>query len=336
MNKRRLAAAVIGGAAIGGAIALRRAPAVPADEAIRDFDGPVRHFTTRSDDGTEIAIRVAGPESGSMHRPTVILAHGWTCSVANYPLQVGFLVDRGYRVVQYDQRGHGDSGHGPDYEYSTELLARDLRAVITAAVPADEKFLLAGHSMGGITIQALAELDPELLNARTAAILLISTLTVGPLTKWAGNPAAGALTAAATRLMALPVPLSSFRVTEQVLKLVTTSPAASPAVVRYTAELVERCAPTPRAAWLTVLLGTHVGAGLRGIAVPTSIIFGTQDRLTFPRANERIAAELKLAGHLDRRVAVRKAGHMVQLQAPETVNNLLAAILEDHLPLETR
>jgi pimeloyl-ACP methyl ester carboxylesterase len=59
-----------------------------------------------------------------------------------------WLVERGYFVINYDARGHGDSEWSPSGDYSIETLAADLLAV-RASVSGPAAFV--GASMGGIT-----------------------------------------------------------------------------------------------------------------------------------------------------------------------------------------
>jgi pimeloyl-ACP methyl ester carboxylesterase len=58
------------------------------------------------------------------------------------------LVDRGYFVVNYDARGHGDSDWSPEGDYSHNALASDLRAVLSTITG---PVALVGASMGGAT-----------------------------------------------------------------------------------------------------------------------------------------------------------------------------------------
>ena len=64
-----------------------------------------------------------------------------------------------YRVLLYDQRGHGRSERpvaGTDDEnaalYSLERLARDLHELLAALGLDGRPVILAGHSMGGFVI----------------------------------------------------------------------------------------------------------------------------------------------------------------------------------------
>lgn len=55
-----------------------------------------------------------------------------------------------------------------------EQLGRDLKAVIDAAAP-EGPLVLVGHSMGGMTVMALADQFPELIRERCAGVALVGT-----------------------------------------------------------------------------------------------------------------------------------------------------------------
>src|SRR3954451_23044710 len=72
---------------------------------------PGHRLDVRSAGGTRLNAGSYGPDDG----PTVVLAHGWTCSIVFWTKQVEALTADGVRVIAYDQRGHGGSGPaGPD------------------------------------------------------------------------------------------------------------------------------------------------------------------------------------------------------------------------------
>ncbi len=108
---------------------------------------------------------------------TVVFAHGYCLSLDCWHFQRAAY--RGLvRSVYYDQRSHGRSGRS-DREHSTiEQLADDLLQVIDQVAP-DGPVVLVGHSMGGMTIVALAEAHPELFGDRVAGVALISTTAGG-------------------------------------------------------------------------------------------------------------------------------------------------------------
>ncbi|MGF6758686.1 alpha/beta fold hydrolase [Paraburkholderia sp. GAS334] len=76
----------------------------------------------------------------------VVFSHGWPLSADAWDAQMLFLVNRGYRVIAHDRRGHGRSGQ-PSEGNDMNTYADDLAAVLDAL---DVKgAMLVGHSTGG-------------------------------------------------------------------------------------------------------------------------------------------------------------------------------------------
>lgn len=101
-------------------------------------------FTVRSRDG----LWLVGDQYGSAGAPTVVLLHGGGQTRHSWGTAARALAGRGYHVLSYDARGHGDSSWAPGGDYSFASLADDLRDVLgeeTAPVA------LIGASMGGMT-----------------------------------------------------------------------------------------------------------------------------------------------------------------------------------------
>src|SRR5690606_33163238 len=111
-------------------------------------------------------------------RPTVVLSHGYTLDERSWVYQRRALREAGYRVVVWDQRGHGASGVAESDTYHVDQLGRDLRRVLAEVVP-EGPLVLVGHSMGGMTIMALAEADPEFVRDRVVGVALVSTSAGG-------------------------------------------------------------------------------------------------------------------------------------------------------------
>ncbi len=78
------------------------------------------------------------------------------------------------RLIFYDQPGHGRSGRRDAGDYDLDQLGADLAAVIAETAP-EGPLVLLGHSMGGMTIMALAERVPEFFAERVVGVGLIST-----------------------------------------------------------------------------------------------------------------------------------------------------------------
>jgi pimeloyl-ACP methyl ester carboxylesterase len=118
-----------------------------ADHRRRDCEGlgtlgvQSEELEVKSSDGTRLFVRSCG--SGDR---TVFFAHGWTCNESVFRFQQR-LFSNDYRIVTFDQRGHGRSEMPESLDYCTERQAEDLRAVVEAVGP--ERFVVAGHSMGG-------------------------------------------------------------------------------------------------------------------------------------------------------------------------------------------
>jgi len=109
-------------------------------------------------DGLTLAADVEGPADA----PVVVLLHGGGQTRHSWAGAMAALVARGYRVISYDARGHGDSDWSGAGAYHLDDRAADLEAVVRAL---DVPFALVGASLGGATaIQAVARgLKPAVL-----------------------------------------------------------------------------------------------------------------------------------------------------------------------------
>ncbi|GGD92862.1 arylesterase [Aureimonas endophytica] len=76
----------------------------------------------------------------------VLLIHGWPLTGDMFEYQSLALIEAGYRVITYDRRGFGQSGH-PAVGYDYDTFADDLAAVIEALDL--QGVSLVGFSMGG-------------------------------------------------------------------------------------------------------------------------------------------------------------------------------------------
>jgi pimeloyl-ACP methyl ester carboxylesterase len=127
-----------------------------------------RPFEVASD-----GVQLAGEEVGE--GPPIVLLHGLTAT-RRYVLHGSLtLARRGFRLISYDARGHGESSPAPDGEgYGYPELTRDLAAVLADQCP-DQSPVLCGHSMGCHTAVAYA-LDHA---DRVAALVLAGPSTLG-------------------------------------------------------------------------------------------------------------------------------------------------------------
>lgn len=121
-------------------------------------------------DGTTLLVRNSGSPGDS---PTLVLVHAWTQDHTEWD-PVLPLLPPGVRVIRYDHRGHGGSGPARRGTATLARLADDLAELISELVPSGD-LVLAGHSMGGMAVMALAERHPELVRERVAGVAFIAT-----------------------------------------------------------------------------------------------------------------------------------------------------------------
>jgi pimeloyl-ACP methyl ester carboxylesterase len=140
-----------------GRIRLRPDPA--AGEPFGDIRGEA--MTVTADDGLPLHVEISGPPDAPV---TIIFCHGYTLnSDVWYYQRVGFADSA--RCVFWDQRSHGRSGRSDPDLVSIDQLGADLHEVIMATAPGDMPVVLVGHSMGGMTVMALADQHPELFGS---------------------------------------------------------------------------------------------------------------------------------------------------------------------------
>ncbi|MGI5469394.1 alpha/beta fold hydrolase [Streptomyces sp. CA-132043] len=272
--------------------------------------------------------------------PTVVFSHGYCLSQDAWHFQRAAL--RGnVRTVHWDQRSHGRSSRGHAQIEGTEpvtidMLGRDLKAVLDAAVP-EGPIVLIGHSMGGMTVMALADQYPEYVAERVVGVGLIGT-SAGRLSEVAfGLPSLGvkafhrfapgvlkALGAqselvekgrrATADLFAGLVKRYSFGAPKDV----------DPGVARFAERLIEATPIDVVAEFFPAFAVHDKTAALAAYdGVPALVLAGDRDLIT-PPEHSRAIGDLLPAAEL---VCVPDAGHLVMLEHPDLVNDRLTALV---------
>ncbi|MFI0965237.1 alpha/beta fold hydrolase [Streptomyces sp. NPDC021080] len=306
-----------------------------------------------ADDGTELYYEVDEAEPQAALAPrrrrlfgrkapapvTVVFSHGYCLSQDSWHFQRAAL--RGVvRTVHWDQRSHGRSGRGvAQLEDRTPVtidqLGRDLLAVIEAAVP-EGPIVLVGHSMGGMTVMALAEQFPELIRDRVVGVALVGTSSgrLGEVNF--GLPVAGV---AAVRRV-LPGVLKALgqqaalvergrRATADLFAGVIkrysfASRDVDPAVVRFAERMIEGTPIDVVAEFYPAFTEHDKTAALARFAgLPVLVLAGVKDLVT-PSEHSEAIADLLPDAEL---VLVPDAGHLVMLEHPEVVIDRLADLL---------
>ena len=97
-------------------------------------------ITTR--DGTEIYYKDWGPKNAQ----PIVFHHGWPLSGDDWDTQMLYFLDKGYRVIAHDRRGHGRSAQVSD-GHDMDHYAADVAAVVEHLDLRNAIHM--GHSTGG-------------------------------------------------------------------------------------------------------------------------------------------------------------------------------------------
>ncbi|MFI6492382.1 alpha/beta fold hydrolase [Streptomyces sp. NPDC050564] len=120
-------------------------------------------------DGAALTYDDEGPRDGD--GVPLVFIHGWTANRHRWDHQLAHFSPK-RRVIRLDLRGHGESsGAGVR---TIEELARDVLALLDHLKV--ERFVLVGHSMGGMISQTIALSHPERVE-RMALVNSISRMT---------------------------------------------------------------------------------------------------------------------------------------------------------------
>ena len=330
MKRSAVAALAAAGLVAWGLLDRRDRRAIAADPAWDELRATVPHEEqeVRSTDGTRIHVEIYGPKDA----PVIVLLHGWTQAIRFWNYQIRDLTDR-FRVVAYDQRGHGRSGVPGELGQHAEALGDDLEAVLRAFVPEPQRAVIAGHSMGGISIAAWAARYPESVARRAAAVAMVNTgvREVEEHVAMLGRRAGGKVNTRLLRpLLIAPLPLRrridplAFRVA----RYVALGRGASPGLVAFVHENVVATTPRARAGVIRAFRGLDLSQALANLTVPVAVISGGDDRL-FPAWHARFMAS-QLPNIVDY-VEIRGSGHVSPLEMPAEVNRRLRRLATVYL-----
>jgi pimeloyl-ACP methyl ester carboxylesterase len=272
---------------------------------------------------------VFGPPAGY----PIVLTHGITCAIRAWAHQIADLA-ADYRVIAFDHRGHGRSGVPRRGGYSLEHLAADLNSVLEATLAPRERAVIAGHSMGGITIAAWSAHYRDRVRRRADAVALINT-TTGDLVREVKlfsvprelSPArAMAARGVINAFGGFPLPAAARIPGGYVIAMLAVGRDADPSAARLINELFEQTPPAGRggcAKMLVDALGSRY-LELDGLTVPTLVIGSEDDRLTPISQSRRIA---RTAPNVVGLVEL-SGGHCSMLEQPREVNRHLRTLVE--------
>ena len=253
-------------------------------------------------------------DTGDSSRDAIVLIHGFPFSHESWNEQID-LLDKEYRVIAYDLRGHGASGVG-DGQYTLEFFVDDLFGLLDHLKIG--RAVLCGLSIGGYIALRAVERNPE----RVEGLILCDTQS-GPDSNETKLRRAATIRAVKTDgvkayaeglVKALFAPLN-----------LTTKP-----------EVVERIKGTVRSTSSVGICGTLLAlagrtdttASLPGIKVPTCILVGEHDAITPPRLSEEMRSKIPGSEfHV-----IPAAAHLSNLENPDAFNKCLLNFLRANWP----
>ena len=301
---------------------------------------PDEELVVVADDGVVLHVEVDHPRRRpadlpeGAEAPTVVLSHGYCLSLRSWVFQRRALKAAGYRVVLWDQRGHGRSGGGSKESYHIDQLGRDLAHVLAEVAP-QGPLVLVGHSMGGMTQMAFAVDHHEVIRQRVVGAAFISTSpgglsavswglgsVLGRLIKRVGPVAVGQL---ASKQTLVDVALRAGRDLQQFF--VDRYSFASPvpmSVVQLTGDMIF----TTRMEVISSFMPTFEVHDKREaleqfVGVETLVVNGVEDLLTPPEHSDEIVRIIPGSEH----IMVADAGHVIMLEHPDLVTDQLLGLV---------
>jgi pimeloyl-ACP methyl ester carboxylesterase len=309
-----------------------------ADPAAGEPFGNIRGepLTVLADDGLPLQAEICGPTEPAAAPVTIIFCHGYTLNSDVWYYQRAGL-ERSARLVFWDQRSHGRSGRSDPDLVSIDQLGADLHEVLMAAAPGDAPVVLVGHSMGGMTVMALADQHPELFGTKVIGAVLISTAagTVDP-TNWLPallRPAVRAampsmMTGASRGVIAEMVERSRKSASDLAFlgtrRIAFGDPHVSPTVVDFLERIIRATPIDVIADFYVALVGHEKRHALSVLGnIPVVVLTGDRDRLVDPASSEEIASAIRDS----KLVKISGAGHVVILERPNEVNEAIAELV---------
>jgi 3-oxoadipate enol-lactonase len=222
-------------------------------------------------DGAAFNVRVEGPDEA----PPLIFSNSLASSLSMWDDQAAALAKR-FRVVRYDQRGHGKSA-APEGPYSIERLGRDVLAIMDRLGIGKADW--CGLSMGGFTGMWLLTHARERIGR---AVLANTAAKVGTPEIWAER-----IRLARDKGMAA--------VAEATLERWFTKRfiAKAPDTVARIRDMIVATPVAGYAGCAAAIRDMDQREAIRAITSPTLIIIGAEDPGTTPEMGEFLHRQIK-------------------------------------------
>ncbi len=244
----------------------------------------------------KLHYELTGPESA----PVIVLSNSLGTDLRMWDAQVPVL-EKHFRVLRYDQRGHGSSpsAQGP---YALRQLGSDVLELLDRA--GLERVNFAGVSLGGMTGMWLAAHAADRID-RLA--LLCTSAQLGPAANWHERAATARRDGTGSLAHA------------SVGRWFTPPFAARTDIRDKFGGMVTACDDEGYASCCEAIAGMDLLPDLDRIVAPSLVIAGEDDPATPPPHAERIADAVADA----RLEVLSQASHLANVEQAEAVNRLL-------------
>ncbi|MEV1287991.1 alpha/beta hydrolase [Micromonospora sp. NPDC049679] len=290
------------------------------------------HTTVRLPDGVRLHVESTGPADAPI---TLVLLHGWTLDHRTWHKQIAALgaeFNDGVRIVAYDARGHGRSSSTQLRSATLGQLGEDLAEVVRQVVPTGP-VVLAGHSMGGMSIMEYAHRHPDGFAERVSGLVFVATTAEGHthtayglsprvarLIRLAETTGAGVLARCGSWYPHRPL----LRALRPTLRWLLFGDVCDPDDIRLTTSAVAHASLRSIGGFRTSIGAQQRLDTLAALGdVPAAALVGDRDRLTPPPCGESIAAALPGT----ELTLCPGAGHMLMLERPDEVTAALTGVI---------
>ena len=250
--------------------------------------------------GNRFAVRCDGPDTA----PALLLSNSLSSDLSMWDEQVPHWAKR-FRIIRYDQRGHGQTA-APPGTYSMDQLGRDALAVLDHfGIP---RAHFCGLSMGGMVGLWLLTHAPERIGR---AVLSNTSAYMGPADLWNGRIALareGGMEATVEPTVKRWFP-ASFHST-------------APAAIERMRDMIRRTSLAGYVGCCEAIRDMDQRESIRAIRNPVLVIIGAKDPATTPEAGRAIHAAIPGAA-----LAVLDAAHISNVEQPDAYMSTVQTFL---------